>query len=64
MRIVLDTKRCIGAAACVMAADQIFDIDDEEGVVKLIRQPRPDEAKQVRAAATACPTGAIEIVEE
>lgn len=61
MRVLLDTKRCIGSAQCMMAAEELFDIDDDEGVVKLIRQPTPNEAERARAAAIACPTGAIAV---
>lgn len=35
MRIVLETKRCIGAAACVKAADDVFTLNEKEGLVKL-----------------------------
>ena len=35
MRIVLETRRCIGAAACVMAADDVFNLNEKEGLVKL-----------------------------
>lgn len=63
MRIVLETRRCIGAAACVMAAEDVFALS-EEGEVELIRQPEAEAEARARAAAAACPTGAIVIVEE
>ncbi len=64
MRIVLETRRCIGAAACVMAAEDVFTLNEEEGVVELIRQPDADAEARARRAAAACPTGAIVVVED
>ena len=64
MRIVLETRRCIGAAACVMAAEDVFTLDDDEGTVALLRQPGAEAEARTREAAQACPTGAIVIVED
>lgn len=60
MRVVLDTKRCIGAGACVLAAKELFDFSDE-GVVELLREPTDADWDKVKAAAAACPTGTISI---
>ena len=35
MRNVLETRRFNGAAACVMAADDDFNLNEKEGLVKL-----------------------------
>jgi ferredoxin len=63
MRIVLETRRCIGAAACVMAAEDVFALSDE-GVVDLLGQPDAAAEARARQAAAACPTGAIVVVED
>lgn len=63
MRVVLDTRRCIGAAACVSIADDVFTVS-EDGIVELIRQPDVAAEERVRDAARACPTGAIGVAED
>ena len=64
MRVVLNVSRCIGAAACAMAAEDVFTLNEEEGTVELLRQPDAEAQERTREAARACPTGAIVIVED
>lgn len=63
MRIVVDARRCIGAAACVMVADDLFDLN-EGGVVTLLRQPDVASEARAREAVNSCPTGAIAFEEQ
>lgn len=64
MHIKIDKSRCIGSGQCILAAEDLFDIDDDEGVVAVLRQPASEEeVARARAAAAACPTGTI-IIEE
>lgn len=60
MRITADQQRCIGAGQCVLSAPEVFDQDQDEGVVTLL-QPRPpdDLHADVRRAVERCPSGAI-----
>ena len=60
-KIVIDRSLCSGFGACADLAPQIFDVD-ESGLVSLRKRVSDDPA--VLDAASACPMGAIEIVEE
>ncbi|NEE03474.1 ferredoxin [Phytoactinopolyspora halotolerans] len=65
MHIVVDTDRCVGGGQCVMAAPEIFDQNDDDGTVVLLRaDPPPDASAAVREAARLCPALAITLVEE
>ncbi len=62
MRVLLDTAKCEAHGDCVMAAPQVFDLDDDDNVVTLLTA-EPDEALrgQVEQAALDCPVAAIRI---
>lgn len=74
VRIEVDRERCIGAARCVRYAPGAFTQDDE-GLVVLLPEGRPDETAAqeaaaqepaaqeaaVREAAAACPVRAITV---
>jgi ferredoxin len=62
MRILLDEDRCVGSGQCVLAAAEVFDQREEDGIVVLL-DGRPDEAKrgEVETAAHLCPGRAIEV---
>ncbi|WP_067826573.1 ferredoxin [Nocardia inohanensis] len=58
--IAVDRDRCIGAGMCVWTAPDVFDQDDEDGRVLLLRAtPGSDQEALVREAVSACPSGAI-----
>jgi ferredoxin len=64
MRVIVDTEKCVAAGQCVIEADDIFDQDDDEGVVVLKEQhPPADRAEAVRRAASLCPAMAITVEE-
>ncbi|WP_245656511.1 ferredoxin [Microtetraspora fusca] len=55
---------CTGAGLCVIAAAEVFDQRDEDGLVALLRPEPPAEAQAaVRQAALFCPTRAIRLEE-
>jgi ferredoxin len=64
MKVLIDQDRCVGAGQCVLAAPDVFDQRDEDGIVTLL-QDRPPEAEheQVREAGRICPALAIEVTE-
>lgn len=65
MRIEVDRDRCIGAGQCVMTAADVFDQDDEEGVVVLLTPtPTAPSIEAVRYAAQLCPAAAIRLHDE
>ena len=60
MRVTVDTERCIGSGMCALTAPEVFDQDDEEGLVVLLRpDPAPEQRAAARMAAGLCPAGAI-----
>ncbi len=56
----IDRDRCIGAGQCVLAAPDLFDQDEDDGLVVLL-DPSPDPAHEAaaREAAAACPAEVI-----
>ncbi|GAA1719231.1 ferredoxin [Fodinicola feengrottensis] len=62
MRIVADRERCIGAGQCVRVAPELFDQDESEGIVVVLREnPPPELAEAATEAAQLCPSQAIAI---
>ncbi|MFD9099130.1 ferredoxin [Streptomyces collinus] len=65
MQVSVDKDRCCGAGQCVMAAPDVFDQSEDDGLVLL----RPGTAgRAARAdlelAAGLCPAGAISVRED
>ena len=64
MRISLDREACVGSGACVFAEPAVFDQDENDGRVRLVAGPVPEELREsILAAMTSCPVGAISAVE-
>ena len=62
MRITIDRQVCVGAGQCVLAADAVFDQNEEDGLVVLRLSTPPEHlASAVREAELICPSGAIQI---
>ena len=65
MNILVDEARCVGAGQCVMAAPEVFDQRDEDGIVVLLKERvGPDEFVMIREAAALCPAAAIMMRED
>ncbi|GAA2770953.1 ferredoxin [Streptomyces rameus] len=64
MHVELDAPKCVASGQCVMAAPDVFDQRDEDGIALLLTD-RPDEElfDDVREAAAICPAAAIRLVE-
>jgi ferredoxin len=65
MQVSVDKDRCCGAGQCVMAAPDVFDQSEEDGLVLL----RPGAAGQasradLELAVGLCPAGAITVRED
>jgi len=62
-RIRIDESQCIGAGRCVIAAPDLFDQRESDGVVMVMTQsPAPDAYDRAVKAAAQCPARVIEIV--
>lgn len=65
MKIVVDEEKCCSGGQCVLAAPEVFDQRDEDGVVVLLNAaPAPELHEGVREAAQICPAAAIAIHED
>lgn len=64
MRVQLDEPKCVAAGQCVMAAPDVFDQREEDGVAVLLKEhPGTELLDDVREAATVCPAAAIRLID-
>jgi ferredoxin len=64
MKVTIDEDKCCGAGSCVLAAPEVFDQRDEDGIVVLLdAAPGEDHHAAVRDAAAVCPAAAISFSE-
>ncbi|MGH3383128.1 MAG: ferredoxin [Nocardioidaceae bacterium] len=63
MKVQAGLDACEGYANCVMAAPDVFSIDDEGVVVVLDEQPAEEQRSTVEEAVRSCPVLALTIVE-
>lgn len=62
VRITLDEEKCVGAGQCVLAAEDVFDQRDSDGIAVLLDE-NPDGTRlgAVETAAQLCPAQAIRV---
>jgi ferredoxin len=64
MRIELDEPKCVASGQCVMAAPEVFDQREDDGVaVLLTEEPEPGQLDDIREAVAICPAAAIRLLE-
>ncbi|MCF3961100.1 ferredoxin [Streptomyces fuscigenes] len=64
MKIHLDQDRCVASGQCVLAAPDVFDQREEDGIAILLdAEPSAETAPDVRQAETVCPALAIRLEE-
>ncbi len=62
MRVTVDKTVCQGHGVCLMMAENLFDIDDEDGLAWVTKQPATDEERHLALQAQGnCPERAIRI---
>jgi len=60
MKITIDEDKCVAAGQCVLAAADVFDQREEDGIVVLLDHNPPQELlARVEDAAARCPAVAI-----
>jgi ferredoxin len=62
VKVEFDPDKCIASGACVLAAPELFDQDDD-GIVVLKQQPTAELEAGARAAVRACPAAVIWVAE-
>jgi ferredoxin len=63
VKVKADRDVCISAGNCVMAADAVFDQDEDGIVVVLVDDVPEGEEGHAREAIQLCPSQALRIVE-
>jgi ferredoxin len=64
MKIHIDEVRCVGGGQCVLAAPEVFDQRDEDGVAVLLQDNPPAVlSAAVHEAVLLCPAFAITVEE-
>lgn len=65
MKVSIARDRCVGAGRCVVAAPEVFDQDDDDGIAVLLTDsPPPGARAAVIDAADLCPGRAIRVTED
>ncbi|PTA45211.1 ferredoxin [Micromonospora sp. RP3T] len=65
MHVAADTEKCISSGHCAMAAPEVFDQDEETGIVRLrTDHPAAEHEAGVHDAAAVCPVLAITVSAE
>ncbi|MFI5673215.1 ferredoxin [Streptomyces cellulosae] len=65
MRVELDEPKCVASGQCVMAAPEVFDQRDEDGIAFVLdEKPPADLLEDVREAVAICPAAAIRLVDQ
>ncbi|ONI88290.1 ferredoxin [Actinosynnema sp. ALI-1.44] len=60
MKVIVDQVKCVGGGQCVIAAEEVFEQRDEDGIVVLLDPtPPPELHDAVREAVMLCPAAAI-----
>ena len=63
--VEIELDQCVSGGQCVLAAPQLFDQDELDGTVVLLRQPEagdPDDEADAVQAARVCPGRAIHLL--
>ncbi|AEM84129.1 protein of unknown function DUF1271 [Streptomyces violaceusniger Tu 4113] len=64
VKVTIDEDKCCGAGSCVLAAPEIFDQREQDGIVILLDpEPAEDQHAAVRDAAAVCPAAAIALAD-
>ena len=62
MRVIVDGLKCDGNGPCVDACPEVFALEDDDDVVRvLIEEPDESLREKVSRAAAVCPKAAITI---
>jgi ferredoxin len=65
MKVSVEADKCVAAGHCVVAAPDVFDQNEDDGVVIVLDdEPGPEHHDAVRQAAQLCPAAAIRLIEQ
>jgi ferredoxin len=64
MKVSVEADKCVAAGHCVLTAADVFDQNEDDGVVIVLDdEPGPQHHDAVRQAAQLCPAAAIRLSE-
>ena len=63
MKVKVNKDACIGCGACAAICDEVFELEDDGLSTAKTNDVANKDSQDVRDAADACPTGAIEVEE-
>ncbi|RBQ14876.1 ferredoxin [Spongiactinospora rosea] len=62
MKIIADTRRCVGAGQCVYTEPALFDQNEDDGTVIVLRETLEGElVRKAREAVRVCPSQALSL---
>jgi ferredoxin len=64
MKVIVDQSRCQGHATCTLAAPAVYVLNDDGYNNMAAFSPPPELEELARKGASACPEGAITILED
>jgi len=65
VRVAVDLEACQGYVACVLAAPDVFDVDDAEGKVVVLQvRPSEEHEAETETAVRACPAQALFLLDD
>jgi ferredoxin len=65
MKIIVEEDKCCSGGQCVLAAPDVFDQRDEDGVVIVLDEtPGREQWAAVEEAVQICPAAAIAVIED
>ncbi len=64
MKIIANREVCVGAGNCAFTAPELFDQDEDDGTVLVLKEvPDPGQQESAREAVAFCPSSALSIEE-
>ena len=63
-RVVVDYDLCEANGLCVMAAPDVFQLDDSDKLRLVVERPPPESIESVETAVRRCPKGALSLIDE
>jgi len=62
MKVIVDKNTCEAHGECVLAAPEVFDLDDDDDTVTVLQEePSADLREKVEEAVRNCPVDAIRL---
>lgn len=65
MSFTVNASRCVGAGVCALAAPNVFEQNDDDGIIVVLdNNPPAHQANAIRDAAARCPAAVIVLMDQ